>query len=47
MRISSRKTTIAFFITLGVCVAGATAVLSISWIILNWREIVPFILGAQ
>lgn len=45
MRISSRKTTIAFFITLGVCVAAATAVLSTSWIILNWREIVPLILG--
>jgi len=47
MRISSRKTTIAFFITLGVCVAAATAVLSTSWIILNWREIVPLILGVM
>ncbi len=45
MRITSRKTTIAFFITLGVCVAAATAVLSTSWIILNWREIMPLILG--
>ncbi len=45
MRITSRKTTIAFFITLGVCLAAAAAVLSTSWIILNWREIVPLILG--
>ena len=45
MRITSRKTTIAFFITLGVCLAAATVVLSTSWIILNWREIVPLILG--
>ena len=45
MRITSRKTTIAFFITLGVCLAAATAVLSTSWIILNWRQIVPLILG--
>ena len=45
MRVTSRKTTIAFFITLGVCLAAATAVLSTSWIILNWREIVPLILG--
>jgi two-component system, OmpR family, sensor histidine kinase SenX3 len=45
MRITSRKTTIAFFITLGVCLAAATAVLSTSWIILNWRAIVPLILG--
>ncbi len=45
MRITSRKTTIAFFITLGVCLAAAATVLSTSWIILNWREIVPLILG--
>ena len=41
----SRKTKIAFFVTLGVCIAAAAAVLSTSWIILNWREIVPLILG--
>jgi two-component system, OmpR family, sensor histidine kinase SenX3 len=45
MRITSRKTAIAFFITLGVCLAAAAAVLSTSWIIINWREIVPLILG--
>ena len=45
MRITSRKTTIAFFITLGVCIAVAATVLSTSWIILNFREIVPLILG--
>ncbi len=45
MRITSRKTTIAFFITLGVCLAVAATVLSTSWVILNWREIVPLILG--
>ena len=45
MRITSRKTAIAFFITLGVCLAATAAVLSTSWIILNWREMVPLILG--
>ncbi len=45
MRITSRKTTIAFFVTLGVCIAVAATVLSTSWVILNWREIVPLILG--
>jgi len=45
MRITSRQTAIAFFITLGVCLAAAAAVLSTSWIIINWREIVPLILG--
>ena len=41
----SRTTKIAFFITLGVCIAVAATVLSTSWIILNWREVVPLILG--
>lgn len=45
MRITSRKTTIAFFVTLGVCLAAAAMVLNISWIIFNWREIVPLVLG--
>lgn len=45
MRITSRKKTIAFAITLGVCLAVAAAVLNVSWIILNWREVVPLILG--
>jgi signal transduction histidine kinase len=45
MRITSRKTTIAFFITLGVLIAGVAMVLNISWIILNWREVVPLIVG--
>jgi two-component system, OmpR family, sensor histidine kinase SenX3 len=41
----SRKTKLVLFITLGVCVAAAAAVLSTGWIILNWREVVPLILG--
>ena len=45
MRITSRTTTIAFFITLGVLIAGVAAVLNIGWIILNWREVVPLVLG--
>src|ERR1700691_3092105 len=45
MRIVSRRARIAFFITLGVCIAVAAAVLSTSWIIINWREVVPLILG--
>lgn len=45
MRITSRATTIAFFITLGVLIAAVAAVLNISWIILNWREVVPLVLG--
>ena len=45
MRPISRRTKIAFFVTLGVCIAAAATVLSSSWIILNWHEIVPLILG--
>jgi len=45
MRTISRTTKIASFVTLGVCIAAAATVLSTSWIILNWREIVPLILG--
>jgi two-component system, OmpR family, sensor histidine kinase SenX3 len=45
MRTISRTTKIAFFLTLGICIAVAATVLSTSWIILNWREIVPLILG--
>src|SRR5579884_1663151 len=45
MRITSRTTTIVFFITLGVLIAGVAAVLNIGWIILNWREVVPLVLG--
>ncbi len=45
MRITSRTTTIVFFITLGVLIAGAAMVLNIGWIILNWREVVPLVLG--
>ena len=45
MRPISRTTKIAFFVTLGVCIAAAATVLSTSWIILNWREVVPLILG--
>jgi signal transduction histidine kinase len=45
MRITSRATTIAFFITLGVLIAGVATILNIGWIILNWREVVPLILG--
>jgi signal transduction histidine kinase len=45
MRITSRNKAIAFFITFGVLIAGVAMVLNISWIILNWREVVPLIVG--
>ncbi|HEY4900802.1 MAG TPA: HAMP domain-containing sensor histidine kinase [Terriglobales bacterium] len=45
MRITSRKKTVAFAITMGVLVASVALVLNVSWIVLNWREVVPLILG--
>ena len=45
MRITSRKKTLAFAVTLGVLVAAVALVLNISWIVLNWREVVPLLLG--
>jgi signal transduction histidine kinase len=45
MRITSRTKAIAFFITLGVCLVALTVVLNVSWIVLNWRRVVPLVLG--
>jgi two-component system, OmpR family, sensor histidine kinase SenX3 len=45
MRITSRTKTIAFFITLGACLVGVAITLNITWIVLNWRRVVPLVLG--
>lgn len=45
MRITSRAKTIAFFITLGACLVALAIFLNITWIVLNWREVVPLVLG--
>jgi two-component system, OmpR family, sensor histidine kinase SenX3 len=45
MRITSRAKTIAFFITLGACLVGLAVALNIGWIVLNWRAVVPLVLG--
>src|SRR6202521_3346711 len=45
MRITSRTKTIAFFITLGVCLVGLAVFLNVSWIVFNWRRVVPLVLG--
>lgn len=45
MRITSRAKTIAFFITLGACLVGLAIFLNVSWIVLNWRRVVPLVLG--
>jgi two-component system sensor histidine kinase SenX3 len=45
MRITSRAKKIAFFVTLGSCLVGLAVALNVTWIVINWREIVPLILG--
>ena len=45
MRITSRRNTIVFFLTLGVCLAGLAVAVGFGWIILNWREGVKVVLG--
>jgi len=45
MRITSRRKTIAFFVTLGVCLVSLAIALNVGWIILNWREGVLLFLG--
>jgi two-component system, OmpR family, sensor histidine kinase SenX3 len=45
MRISTRTKSMAFFIALGVCLVTLTVVVNVSWIMLNWRRVVPLVLG--
>ena len=45
MRITSRARTIAFFISLGSCLVGLAIYLNIVWLVHNWRNVVPLVLG--
>ena len=45
MRIISRRRAIAFFLTLGVCLAALAVAVGSGWIILNWREGIKVFLG--
>src|ERR1700680_4266795 len=45
MRITSRGKAIAFFITLGACLVGLAVFLNVTWIVFNWRRVVPLVLG--
>ncbi len=44
-KITRRRGTIAFFITLGACLVVLAIALNVRWVILNWHEIVPLVLG--
>ena len=45
MRNIRRRRAIALFITLGVCMVAVAVTLQFGWIILNWRRLVPLVLG--
>src|SRR5271167_1948399 len=45
MRNIRRRRTIALFISLGVCMVAVAVTLQFGWIILNWRRLVPLVLG--
>ena len=45
MRIIRRRAAIVLAILLGCCMVGLAVALNVSWIVLNWREILPLALG--
>ena len=45
MRVSTRNTKVAFFVTLGVCLVALAAALNVGWVILNWRQVAVLVLG--
>ncbi len=45
MRITRRGRAMFFFILLGVCLVGVAVTLNVGWIILNWRRLVPLVIG--
>src|SRR5215471_4940654 len=45
MRITSRAKTIAFFITLGVCLVGLAITLNVGWMLLSRRAVALLVLG--
>jgi signal transduction histidine kinase len=40
-----RRGAIAFFVTFGICLVALAAALNVGWIVLNWRQVVPLLLG--
>jgi len=46
MRITGRAKKIAFFVTLGAFLIGLAVALNVTWIVINWREVVPLVLAS-
>jgi two-component system sensor histidine kinase SenX3 len=45
MAVSTRRKSIAFFITLGACLVALAIALNVGWILLNWRQVAILVLG--
>jgi signal transduction histidine kinase len=45
MRVSTRRKSIAFFITLGAILVSVAVALNVTWILLNWQKVALLILG--
>ena len=45
MRFSSRRKSVVFFLTLGICLVALAVALNVGWILLNWREVALLVLG--
>ncbi|HEY0795609.1 MAG TPA: HAMP domain-containing sensor histidine kinase [Acidisarcina sp.] len=45
MRITRRRRAIAVFVSLGVCMVGVALTLQGAWVVLNWRRLVPLVVG--
>jgi signal transduction histidine kinase len=45
MRLSGRRKSIAFFVTLGSCLVALAIALNVGWILLNWRQVALLTLG--
>ena len=45
MHISRRRPAIVLAILLGACLVGLALTLNVGWIVLNWRELLPLVLG--
>src|SRR5438552_6315628 len=45
MTSGGRRKSIAFFIVLGVCLAGGATALNVGWIIVSWETVGPLVIG--
>ncbi len=45
MRLNRRRPAIVLSILLGICLVALAVTLNVGWIVLNWRELLPLVLG--